>query len=103
MISKTGLSVLRQVRTQLAPRAGPTPVVSFSALSRLLSTLAVLEQRDGKLNHGSLSAITAAQKLGGSITGFIAGGNIKGVAEEAAKVGGIEKVVAVDNDAYEKV
>jgi electron transfer flavoprotein alpha subunit len=65
--------------------------------------LAVLEQRDGKLNIGSLSAITAAQKLGGSITAFVAGGNIKSVAEEAAKVGGIEKVISVDNAAYEKV
>ncbi|RDW92024.1 electron transfer flavoprotein subunit alpha [Coleophoma crateriformis] len=102
MISKAGLSVLRQARTQLASRRGPTPIVSLSALSRLLSTLAVLEQRDGKLNHASLSAVTAAQKLGGSITGFVAGGNIKAVAEEAAKVGGIEKVVAVDNSAYEK-
>lgn len=55
------------------------------------------------MNHGSLSAVTAGQKLGSSITGFIAGGNIKGVAEEAAKVGGIEKVIAVDNAAYDKV
>ncbi|RDW79632.1 electron transfer flavoprotein subunit alpha [Coleophoma cylindrospora] len=102
MISKAGLSVLRQARNQLASRRGPTPIASLSALSRLLSTLAVLEQRDGKLNHASLSAVTAAQKLGGSITGFVAGGNIKAVADEAAKVGGIEKVVAVDNSAYEK-
>ncbi|KAL3418357.1 electron transfer flavoprotein domain-containing protein [Phlyctema vagabunda] len=100
--SKAGLSVLRQARTQLRARNGPTPVASLSALSRLLSTLAVLEQREGKLNHGSLSAITAAQKLGGSITAFVAGGNIKGVAEEAAKVGGVEKIIAVDNSAYDK-
>lgn len=74
-----------------------------SALRRLLSSLAVLEQRDGKLNHGSLSAITAAKKLGGSIHGFVAGGNIKPVAEEAAKVEGVEKIIAVDNAAYDKV
>jgi electron transfer flavoprotein alpha subunit len=55
------------------------------------------------LNHGSLGAITAAQKLGGSITGFVAGSNIKAVAEEAAKVNGIEKIIAVDNAAYDKV
>ncbi|KAG5302573.1 electron transfer flavoprotein alpha-subunit [Histoplasma capsulatum] len=45
----------------------------LSALSRLLSTLAVLEQRDGKIQGSSLSAITAAQKLGGSVTAFVAG------------------------------
>ncbi|KAL7627631.1 Electron transfer flavoprotein alpha-subunit [Parahypoxylon ruwenzoriense] len=75
---------------------------SPSALRRLLSSLAVLEQRDGKLNHGSLSAITAARKLGGSVHGFVAGGSIKPVAEEAAKVEGVEKIIAVDNAAYDK-
>jgi electron transfer flavoprotein alpha subunit len=102
MISRVGESVIRQARTQLRPRSGPTPVASLSALARLLSSLAVLEQRDGKLNRGSLGAITAAQKLGGSITAFVAGGNIKAVSEEAAKVGGIEKVISVDNAAYDK-
>ncbi|OLN95576.1 putative electron transfer flavoprotein subunit alpha, mitochondrial [Colletotrichum chlorophyti] len=68
----------------------------------LLSTLAILEQREGQLNHGSLSAITAAKKLGGSVHGFVAGSNIKGVAEEAAKVEGVEKIIAVDSGAYDK-
>lgn len=63
----------------------------------------MLEQREGKLNAGSLGTVTAAQKLGGSITAFVAGGGIKSVAEEVAKVAGIEKVIAVDNAAYDKV
>lgn len=103
MLSRAGHSILRQARTQLRTQAGPTPVASLSALARLLSSLAVLEQKDGKLNHGSLGAVTAAQKLGGSITAFVAGSNIKSVAEEAAKVAGIEKIIAVDNSAYDKV
>ena len=74
-----------------------------ASLRRLLSSLAVLEQRDGKLNHGSLSAITAAKKLGGPIHAFVAGGDIGPVAQEAAKVDGVEKIVAVNNAAYEKV
>ncbi|PMD50569.1 electron transfer flavo protein, alpha subunit [Hyaloscypha bicolor E] len=100
MISRAGLSVVCQARIQL--RSRPRPVASLSALARLLSSLAVLEQRDGKLNHGSLGAVTAAKELGGSITGFVAGGNVKAVAEEAAKVNGIEKVIAVNNAAYDK-
>jgi electron transfer flavoprotein alpha subunit len=103
MIPRLGTSVLRQARRQLRPRSGPTTIASLSAFARLLSSLAVLEQRDGKLNHGSLGAVTAAQKLGGPVTGFVAGGNIKSVAEEAAKVTGIEKIIAVDNSAYDKV
>jgi len=54
------------------------------------------------LNHGSLSAITAAEKLGGPIHGFVAGSNIESVAEEAAKVDGVEKIIAVENGAYDK-
>jgi electron transfer flavoprotein alpha subunit len=63
----------------------------------------VLEQKDGKLNPSSLAAVAAAQKLGGSIIGFVAGGGAKAVAEEAAKVQGLEKVVFVDNTAYDRV
>ncbi|KAE8137856.1 hypothetical protein BDV38DRAFT_270893 [Aspergillus pseudotamarii] len=91
-------SALRAVRSQLAPRA-----FNQSALARLLSTLAVLEQRDGKLQTSSLSAIAAAQKLGGPITAFVAGNGVKGTsAAEAAKIKGLDKVVAVDSEAYEK-
>lgn len=95
-------SALRAARSQIYPsRALNQPT---SALARLLSTLAVLEQRNGKLQTSSLAAIAAAQKLGGSVTGFVAGSGVKGSsAAEAAKIKGVEKVVAVDNDAYEKV
>ncbi|KAH8656182.1 hypothetical protein BGZ60DRAFT_495339 [Tricladium varicosporioides] len=102
MIPRAGQSVLRQARSQLRQRSGPTSVASLSALSRLLSSLAILEQKDGKLNSASLGAVTAAQKLGGSVTGFVAGGNVKLIAEEAAKIKGLEKIISVDNAAYDK-
>lgn len=96
-------SVLRAARSQLNPTRTLRQPAS-SALARLLSTLAVLEQRDGKLQNSSLSAIAAAQKLGGSVTGFLAGSGVKGTsAAEAAKIKGLEKVLAVENDTYEKV
>lgn len=68
-----------------------------------MSTLAILEQRDGQLNQGSLNAVTAAKKLGGTIHGFIAGSNVSGAAQEAAKVDGIDQIIKVENGAYEKV
>ncbi|EEA22484.1 Electron transfer flavoprotein alpha-subunit [Talaromyces marneffei ATCC 18224] len=102
MISVARPSVLRAVRSQLHP-SRPIFDVRLSALTRLLSTLAVLEQRGGKLSSASLSAIAAAQKLGGSVTGFVAGDGVKSsAAVEAAKIKGVEKVVAVENAAYEK-
>lgn len=74
------------------------------SLSRhLLSTLAILEQREGQLNKGSLSAIAAAKKLGGPIHAFIAGNNAISSAQEASKTEGLEKVVVVNNGAYERV
>nr|POE79837.1 putative electron transfer flavoprotein subunit alpha, mitochondrial [Quercus suber] len=97
-------ALLRQTATCLRQH-GQTAISRTSqnaALQRLLSTLAVLEQREGKLNMSSLASISAAQKLGGSIHGFVAGGNVKAVAEEAAKVEGLEKVIFVDNSAYDK-
>ena len=69
----------------------------------MLSTLAVLEQRDGNLNVSSLGAVTAGAKLGGAVTAFVAGSGVKSVAETASKVKGVQKVIYVENPAYEKV
>lgn len=95
MFSIASRTCLRQVATPHRP-------LSQSSLQRLLSTLAILEQRGGKLNAGSLSAVTAAQKLGGSVHAFTAGSSAKAAAEEAAKVNGVEKVLFVESEAYEK-
>ena len=103
MLSSTRRGLLGQTQRALGRQTCPACSANTAAFRRLASSLAVLEQRDGVLNHGSLSAITAAKKLGGPIHVFVAGGNIKSVAEEAAKVDGVEKVIAVDSAAYEKV
>jgi electron transfer flavoprotein alpha subunit len=102
MFSIARSTALRASRTQLRSSTATT-VPHISALARLLSSLAVLEQRDGKLNVSSLAAVTAAQKLGGSVTGIVAGSGIKAVAEEAAKVKGLDNIIFVENGAYDKV
>lgn len=94
-------SLLRHHRAQLCSRQYSRP--RQSAITRLLNTLAILEQREGQLNKNSLSAVTAARKLGGPVTGFIAGSNVKPMADEAAKVQGVEKIVMVENGSYDKV
>jgi len=83
-------------------RPSPTYTSQFSAFARLLSSLAVLEQREGKLNSSSLAAVTAGQKLGGSVTAFVAGSSIKSVVEEVAKVKGLDKVIFIENGGYDK-
>jgi electron transfer flavoprotein alpha subunit len=62
-----------------------------------------LEQQNGKLSSSSQAAVAAAQRLGGTVTAFVAGTGAKSVAEEAAKIKGIEKVIFVENPAYDKV
>lgn len=46
--------------------------------------------------------MTAGTKIGGSITGFIAGKNAKAVAEETSKVEGLEKILVAENEAYDR-
>ncbi|CAK1361429.1 putative electron transfer flavoprotein subunit alpha, mitochondrial [Cercospora beticola] len=104
MVAPLRNGVLRQAATCLRQQRSTPSIrpMSREALRRLASTLAILEQREGKLNMSSLASISAAQKLGGSIHGFVAGSNIKSVADEASKVDGLEKVIYVENGAYDK-
>lgn len=102
MFSVARQSALRQARAQLRS-SRPLAVPQYSAIARLLSTLAVLEQREGKLNVPSLAAVGAAQKLAGPVTAFVAGSGAKAVAGEAAKVAGIERIIYVENGAYDRV
>lgn len=94
---RSGLRYLRLHRQTLHQLHQP------STLLRLLSSLAVFEQKDGALQNSSLCAIAAAQKLGNSITGFLAGSNIKALAETAANVKGVDKIIIVENGAYDRV
>lgn len=102
MLSLAKQSALHAVRSQPATPATLLARSQSISLARLLSTLAILEQRDGKLNSGSLGAVTAGQKLGGPVHGFVAGKGAKSIAGNAAKINGLEKVLAVENDAYER-
>ncbi|POS87912.1 Adenine nucleotide alpha hydrolases-like protein [Erysiphe pulchra] len=97
MISGLGSTLGRLAR----PYRAPTTIFR-SFRTRLLSSLAVLEQRDGKLNQNALRAITAAQQLGGTVTGIVAGENIQGLVKEISVIQGIQKILVVDNPAYEK-
>ena len=46
-----------------------------------------LEHREGVIDSGSLSALTAAQQLGGQVTGLVIGApdQVKNVVEKAKK------------------
>ena len=102
MLHSTRSSVLRQAQNCL--RSSRSLLSPFhSSLARYLSSLAILEQREGKLQNASLSAVTAAQKLGGSVTGIVAGSGVKPVAEKASRVKGLDRIIMIENAAYDKV
>lgn len=69
---------------------------------RGLSTLAIIEHQDGKVQPGTLSALTAASKLGGPIHALLAGSNAKTHSSKVSQIKGVEKVVYVANEAYDK-
>src|SRR5438105_965351 len=60
-----------------------------------MSVLLLVEHGDGKVRDATLPAVTAAAKLG-EVHALVAGSNVGGVAQEAAKIAGIAKVLVAD-------
>ena len=61
--------------------------------------LVVAEHADGKLNGGVAKAISAATAIGGDVHVVVLAADGKGVAEQAAAIAGVGKVLVVDNAA----
>jgi electron transfer flavoprotein alpha subunit len=65
-----------------------------------MSVLVIAEHDNATLNAATLNTITAASKIGGDIHVLVAGQNAQPVADAAAKVAGVAKVLLADNAAY---
>ncbi|HDS1699948.1 TPA: FAD-binding protein, partial [Pseudomonas putida] len=65
-----------------------------------MAILVVAEHSNGALAAATLNTITAAAQIGGDITVLVAGANVGAVAEAAAQVVGVTKVLLADNAAY---
>jgi len=66
-----------------------------------MTTLAVLEQRDGVLRKISHEVVTAAQRLGGSVEAVVCAAAAVQGADQAAKFGA-DKIVTLTNPAFAK-
>jgi electron transfer flavoprotein alpha subunit len=66
-----------------------------------MSILVFAEHDNSSLKADTLKTVAAAQAIGGDIHILVAGTNCQAVAEEAAKVNGVTKVLVADNIAYE--
>ena len=65
-----------------------------------MASLVLLDHENGKIKQPSRSAIAAASKLG-EVHALVAGHNVAGVAQAAAKLAGVTKVHVADAPEYE--
>ncbi|TCB57826.1 electron transfer flavoprotein subunit alpha/FixB family protein [Acinetobacter terrae] len=65
-----------------------------------MSILVIAEHDNKALNAATLNVVAAAQKIGGDITVLVAGSGAQPVADQAAQVAGVSKVLLADNAAY---
>ena len=64
-------------------------------------TILVIAEHDGKtLAPATLNTVAAAVKIGGDINVLVAGAGVAAVADAAAKIAGVAKVLLADNAAY---
>ncbi|MBA6222775.1 electron transfer flavoprotein subunit alpha/FixB family protein [Colwellia sp. MB02u-18] len=66
-----------------------------------MSILVYAEHDNSALKADTLKTVAAAQQIGGDITILVAGHHCQSVAEQAAKVNGVAKVLVADNVVYE--
>jgi len=66
-----------------------------------MSILVFAEHDNSTLKADTLKTVAAAQSMGGDIHILVAGLNCQTVAEQAAKINGVSKIVVADNAAYE--
>jgi electron transfer flavoprotein alpha subunit len=65
-----------------------------------MATLVLAEVHGSKLNEATAKALTAAAEIGQPVHILVAGENVKGAAEEAAKLAGVEKVHLAEGPEY---
>ena len=66
-----------------------------------MATLIVAEHDNSELKAATLNTVTAAQSIGGDMTIVVAGTGCGSVADQAAKVPGVSKVLVADASEYE--
>jgi len=67
-----------------------------------MTVLVIAEHDNADLNDATRAAVTAASKIGGDIHVLVAGKGAGAVAEAAAKLDGVSKVLHADSDTLEK-
>lgn len=68
-----------------------------------MSVLVIAEHNQKVLSDSTLRTVTAAKQLGDEVVVLVVGFKCQAVADEAAKIEGVQQVFYIDNQAYEHV
>ncbi|EJN37780.1 electron transfer flavoprotein, alpha subunit [Pseudomonas sp. GM84] len=68
-----------------------------------MTVLVIAEYQAGAIAPATLNTVAAAAKIGGDIHLLVVGANVGGVAESAAQIADVAKVLVADNAAYAHV
>ena len=66
-----------------------------------MSILVIAEHDNSSLKPATLNTVTAASEIGGDIDILVAGSGCQAVADAAAQIAGVQKVILADNACYE--
>jgi len=66
-----------------------------------MTTLLFVEHGNGQIKDGTLKALTAAKDIGAPIHALVLGSGSRAVAEAAAKLDGVEKVLVAEDATYD--
>ncbi|MCF0253881.1 MAG: electron transfer flavoprotein subunit alpha/FixB family protein, partial [Duodenibacillus sp.] len=67
-----------------------------------MTILVVAEHDNASLKLSTLSAVAAAQKIGGAVDVLVAGLNARAAAEAASRIAGVARVISLEGPAYER-
>ncbi|RKP10288.1 electron transfer flavo protein alpha-subunit [Thamnocephalis sphaerospora] len=66
-----------------------------------VSSLVIVEHKDGQIAPSTLNALSAAAKLGGQVHALVAGSSSDAVADQVAKLAPVSKVLVASDAAYD--
>lgn len=78
----------------------PSSSASSSLLSRFNSTLVIAEHDNSALTPVTLNAITAAKKIGGDVTCFVAGESCAGAVSALSKIEGVSRILVAEHGVF---
>jgi electron transfer flavoprotein alpha subunit len=68
-----------------------------------MSVLVIAEHENGSLKSETSKTVTAASKINSNVTVLVLGQNVETVANEAAQISGVSKVLVVDNSVFDNM